>query len=137
MRSARARGFSRAAQERLANQAQTLVRAQYLRNTLGLALVYGIRSVPRIDDPAFVSRLVLDMRTNVNDRISSLRVLTLMTDAGDMEPELNRVKELAGKYTEAQNKLSAQFAKEADVPERLATLRNPDEFLRLLEEKNV
>ncbi|HKG18051.1 MAG TPA: MMPL family transporter [Solirubrobacteraceae bacterium] len=59
---ARARGFSHAAQERLANQAQTLVRAQYLRNTLGLALVYGIRSVPRIDDPAFVSRLVFDTR---------------------------------------------------------------------------
>jgi uncharacterized protein len=56
----RARGFSRAAQERLANQAQTLVRAEYLRKTLTLALVYGIRSVPRIDDPAFVSRLVFD-----------------------------------------------------------------------------
>jgi methyl-accepting chemotaxis protein len=68
-----------------------------------------------------VSRLVIDMRANVNDRISSLRVLTLMTDAGDMEPELNRVKELAAKYTDAQNKLSAQFAKEA-TPEEKALL---------------
>ena len=68
-----------------------------------------------------VSRLVIDMRANVNDRISSLRVLTLMTDAADMEPELNRVKELASKYTDAQNKLSAQFAKES-IPEEKALL---------------
>ena len=68
-----------------------------------------------------VSRLVIDMRDNVSDRISSLRVLTLMTDAADMEPELNRVKDLAAKYTEAQNKLGAQFAKES-IPEEKALL---------------
>ena len=75
-----------------------------------------------------VSRLVLDMRTNVNDRISSLRVLTLMTDPADMEPELNRVKELAGKYTEAQNKLSAKFAAEATAEEKalLATIKESE-----------
>jgi methyl-accepting chemotaxis protein len=75
-----------------------------------------------------VSRLVLDMRTNVNDRISSLRVLTLMTDPADMEPELNRVKELAGKYTEAQNKLSAKFAVEATAEEKtlLATIKESE-----------
>jgi methyl-accepting chemotaxis protein len=37
-----------------------------------------------------VSRLVIDMRANVSDRITSLRILTLMTDAADMEPEMNR-----------------------------------------------
>ena len=68
-----------------------------------------------------VSRLVIDMRANVNDRISSLRVLTLMTDPADMEPELNRVKDLAAKYTDAQTKLSAQFAKES-IPEEAALL---------------
>ena len=31
----------------------------------------------------------------------------------------------------------AQFAKEADVPERLATISDPDQFLGLLEEKGV
>jgi methyl-accepting chemotaxis protein len=30
-----------------------------------------------------------------------------------MEAEMNRIKELAGKYADAQNKLSAQFALEA------------------------
>jgi mannitol/fructose-specific phosphotransferase system IIA component (Ntr-type) len=31
----------------------------------------------------------------------------------------------------------AQFAKDADIPERLAALRSPDDFFRLLEEKGV
>jgi mannitol/fructose-specific phosphotransferase system IIA component (Ntr-type) len=31
----------------------------------------------------------------------------------------------------------AQFAKEPDVPDRLAALRSPDDFFRLLEEKGV
>ena len=75
-----------------------------------------------------VSRLVIDMRANVNDRVSSLRVLTLMTDPADMEPELKRVKELAAKYTEAQNKLSAQFAKESIAEEAalLATIKEQE-----------
>ena len=75
-----------------------------------------------------VSRLVLDMRTNVNDRIRTLRVLTLMSDPADMEPELNRVKDLAGKYNEAQNKLSAKFAIEATAEEKalLATIKEQD-----------
>jgi methyl-accepting chemotaxis protein len=75
-----------------------------------------------------VSRLVIDMRANVNDRISSLRVLTLMTDAGDMEPEMNRIKELAGKYADAQNKLSAQFVIESSAEEKslLATIKEQE-----------
>ncbi|MRW91325.1 methyl-accepting chemotaxis protein [Duganella sp. FT80W] len=75
-----------------------------------------------------VSRLVLDMRNNVADRINSLRVLTLMTDPGDMEPEMNRIKEMAGKYDEAQKKLSAQFAKEATAEEKalLATIKDAE-----------
>jgi mannitol/fructose-specific phosphotransferase system IIA component (Ntr-type) len=31
----------------------------------------------------------------------------------------------------------AQFAKDADIPERLARLQNPDEFYQLLEDKGV
>src|SRR5688500_18735645 len=57
---AKARGFSRAATERLAREAQTLVRAEFLRSTLRMALNYGIRSVPRPDDATFVARLVFD-----------------------------------------------------------------------------
>jgi methyl-accepting chemotaxis protein len=68
-----------------------------------------------------VSRLVIDMRTNVADRVTSLRILTLLTDAGDMESDMNRIKDLATKYDDAQKKLSAQFAIEA-LPEEKALL---------------
>ena len=44
--------------------------------------------------------------------------------------------EVSNQYLPVLGKV-AQFAKEADVPERLATLKTADEFLRLLEEKNV
>jgi len=75
-----------------------------------------------------VSRLVVDMRNNVGDRITSLRILTLMTDTGDMEPEMNRIKELASKYADAQNKLSSQFALEASAEEKalLATVKEQE-----------
>ena len=45
-----------------------------------------------------VTRLVVDMRNNVSERVTSLRILTLMTDPADMEPELNRFKEQTAKY---------------------------------------
>jgi predicted RND superfamily exporter protein len=59
-RLARARGRSPAQARRLAGQAQQLVIAEYTRNVLQLALRYGITSVPRINDPDFVSELVFD-----------------------------------------------------------------------------
>jgi methyl-accepting chemotaxis protein len=65
-----------------------------------------------------VTRLVIDMRANVSDRVTSLRILTLMADASDMEPEMNRIKEQTGKYNEQQQKLSAQFAIEASAEEK-------------------
>ena len=68
-----------------------------------------------------VTRLVIEMRANVSDRITSLRILTLMTDAGDMEPEMARIKAQTGKYDEARKKLQAQFAVEA-TPEETALL---------------
>ncbi|MDX6672397.1 MAG: uncharacterized protein QOI91_2760 [Solirubrobacteraceae bacterium] len=65
-RLAAAQGRSRADQERLAGQARQLVRAEYFRDTLRLALNYGIRSLPRLNDPDFVSQLVFDPRRGVN-----------------------------------------------------------------------
>src|SRR4051812_15286221 len=40
-----------------------------------------------------VTRLVIDMRNNVSQRVTALRTLTLMPDGADMEPELNHFKE--------------------------------------------
>ena len=65
-----------------------------------------------------VTRLVVDMRNNVSERVTSLRTLTLMTDPADMEPELNRFKDQTGKYDTLQQKLSEKFAVEASAEEK-------------------
>ncbi|TFW29007.1 methyl-accepting chemotaxis protein [Massilia horti] len=64
------------------------------------------------------TRLVIDMRNNVSERVASLRVLTLMTDSADMEPELNKFKEQTKKYDALQDKLSQVFAARASNEER-------------------
>ncbi|WP_217907357.1 methyl-accepting chemotaxis protein [Massilia sp. BJB1822] len=68
-----------------------------------------------------VTRLVIDMRNNVADRTTSLRVLNMMSDAADMEKDLNRLKEQADAYAAALKKLEGQFALEA-TPEEKALL---------------
>jgi methyl-accepting chemotaxis protein len=65
-----------------------------------------------------VTRLVVDMRNNVSERVTSLRTLTLMTDPADMEPELNRFKEQTAKYDALQQKLAEKFALEASTEEK-------------------
>jgi nitrogen PTS system EIIA component len=44
--------------------------------------------------------------------------------------------EVSNQYLPVLGKI-AQFAKESDVPDRLAKLKGPGEFLELLEEKNI
>jgi hypothetical protein len=65
-----------------------------------------------------VTRLVVDMRNNVSERVTSLRTLTLMTDPADMEPELTRFKEQTAKYDALQQKLAAKFSVEASAEEK-------------------
>ncbi|MCM2566270.1 methyl-accepting chemotaxis protein [Janthinobacterium sp. SUN176] len=65
-----------------------------------------------------VTRLVIDMRGNVSDRITSLRILTLMTDASDMEPEMARIKTQTTTYQETQKKLEEKFAVESTSEEK-------------------
>src|SRR5690606_40671593 len=62
--------------------------------------------------------LVIEMRNNVNDRLQSLRVLTLMVDPADMEPEIAKFKEETVKYDEAQGKLSVLFAANGNDTEK-------------------
>ena len=59
---ARRQGKSEAEQERLAQSAQQLVYAQFVRDLLALNLKYGlgVDETPRLDDPDFVSTLVFD-----------------------------------------------------------------------------
>ncbi len=56
------RGDSRAQQRRLAANARQLVQGKFTRDTLQLALRYGITGLPSIDNPDFVSTLVFDTR---------------------------------------------------------------------------
>ncbi len=57
---ARRKGFSEARSKRYARQARELVGAEFTRDVLELALRYGLRSAPRLDDAAFVSTLVFE-----------------------------------------------------------------------------
>jgi len=59
------------------------------------------------------TRLVIEMRTLVNDRTVSLRNLTLLTDPADMRPELARIKQQTNAYGYAQNKLGTMFDAES------------------------
>jgi len=76
----------------------------------------------RLDHVVSVSNvstgLVVEMRNNVSDRLASLRVLTLMTDPADMEPEIVKFKEQTAKYDAAQAKLTALFATYANGQEK-------------------
>ncbi|MGZ5200971.1 MAG: MCP four helix bundle domain-containing protein, partial [Telluria sp.] len=65
-----------------------------------------------------VTRYVIDMRNNVSERVTSLRTLTLMTSADEMEPELNKFKEQTAKYDAIQAKLEAKFAAESTQQEK-------------------
>ncbi|MEX2195661.1 MAG: MMPL family transporter [Thermoleophilaceae bacterium] len=56
------RGDSPAQQKRLEEQAQQLAQSQFAQEALGLALRYGITSIPSIDSPQFISQLVFDSR---------------------------------------------------------------------------
>jgi methyl-accepting chemotaxis protein len=62
-----------------------------------------------------VTRLVIDMRAIVKDRNVALRNLSLLTDADDMKPELDRIKEQTAKYKEFEQKISSMFDRESIV----------------------
>jgi methyl-accepting chemotaxis protein len=56
------------------------------------------------------TRLVIDMRALVNDRNVTLRNLSLLTDPGDMQPEIDQINAQTAKYNEAEAKLAGMFA---------------------------
>jgi hydrophobe/amphiphile efflux-3 (HAE3) family protein len=60
-----ARGYSKARAAALAKQARELRNAQFLRDVVRLGLAYGITSIPRLNDPSFVSRLVFGSQPGV------------------------------------------------------------------------
>ncbi len=63
---AAAKGYSKARQNKLALEARQLVYAQFVKQTLSLALQYGLTSVPAINNTEFVSQLWFDPSKGVN-----------------------------------------------------------------------
>jgi uncharacterized protein len=59
-RAAAAKGYSKARQNKLALEAQQLVYAQFVNQTLQLALRYGLTGLPAINNTEFVSQLWFD-----------------------------------------------------------------------------
>lgn len=53
-------GRSTAEADKLAAQARELVRAEYLRDVLQLALRYGLTGIPNLNDKSFIAQLVYD-----------------------------------------------------------------------------
>src|SRR4051812_14605694 len=54
------KGYSKARQEKLAQEASSLVYAQFTRDILALALKYGFSGLPSLDNVDFVDNLVFD-----------------------------------------------------------------------------
>jgi hypothetical protein len=75
------RGDPPAEQERLANQARSLVFAQFTEETLRLALRYGLTSVPALDNVDFVSQLVFDPSRGVGEPKARFAYLFPSADA--------------------------------------------------------
>jgi uncharacterized protein len=65
-KAAAAQGYSKARQNKLADDARKLVYAQFVDESLKLALRYGITSLPAINNTDFVSQLVFDASKGVN-----------------------------------------------------------------------
>jgi uncharacterized protein len=59
-RGARREGVGAAAADRRARAARAAVAAEFQAEVVELAVRYGLRSIPRLDDPSFISTLVFD-----------------------------------------------------------------------------
>ncbi len=69
------------------------------------------------------TRLALDMRAIVYDRMVSLRNLTLLNDAADMEKDLSKIAEQTKKYADANDKLFKLIETEgSSTPEKKTLL---------------
>src|SRR5436190_8609787 len=65
-KAAAAKGYSKARQNKLALEARQLVYAQFVQQTLQLALRYGLTGLPAINNTEFVSQLMFDSSKGVN-----------------------------------------------------------------------
>lgn len=90
---------------------------------LVVVTIVGISNMATIQDRLekivsvknIATRLVIDMDAALRDRTFALKSLTLYTDPADMQPEIERIKALSLKYTEAEARLSKLFSSNPDI----------------------
>ena len=82
------RGDPPAEQERLANQARSLVFAQFTEEALRLALRYGLTSLPSVDNIDFVSQLIFDPSRGVGQPKARFAYLFPSEDAALIQVRL-------------------------------------------------
>ena len=103
---------------------------------LVVVTVVGISNMAQIQDRLekivsvknLATRLAIDMDSALRDRTFALKSLTLYTDPADMQPEIERIKALSTKYTEAEARLAKIFATDPDISveekNKLATIKD-------------
>ncbi len=103
---------------------------------LVVVTVVGISNMSQIQDRLEkivtvknqATRLVIEMDSALRDRTFALKTLTLYTDPADMQPEIERIKALSTKYTEAETRLAKIFATDPDISaeekNKLATIKD-------------
>ena len=92
---------------------------------LVLVTIVGIWRMAQIQDRldhvvsvnSVATRTVVDMRNNV-DSVSGLKILTLMSEPADMEPELKRINDQLKNYQESSTKLAKLYTENATAEEK-------------------
>jgi methyl-accepting chemotaxis protein len=99
-----------------------------------LGIVHMSQIQQRLNDVVSVNNvetgLATEMRTLVSDRTVSLKMLTLLSDAADMQPEVARIKEQRQQYDAAERRLSSMFDTDAGATpaerQLLATIKEQE-----------
>ena len=95
-RAARRQGLSATAAERAATRARERIESAFQSEVLELAVRYGLRAIPRIDDPNFVSTLVFDAAKPAGTPKRKFAYLFPSKDGGPGETALIQVRLKAG-----------------------------------------
>ena len=95
-RAARRRGHSPAAAQRAATRARERIEAAFQREVVELAVRYGLRAIPRLDDPNFVSALVFDPAKPAGTPKRKFAYLFPAKDGGPGDTALIQVRLRAG-----------------------------------------
>jgi uncharacterized protein len=111
------RGDDKATQDRLAREARQLVNAQFIRDSLQLALRYGLTSIPSLDNVGFVSQLVFDASKGVGTPKARFAYLFPSSNAALIQVRLRP------ELSEAQREHAIDMVREAVGEERFKLQR--------------